>query len=68
MTEVLGCFDSPLLKKCIFWPRLYISHETFKQTKNTSIYLNINQLDALNFIMRYFTYRCDDTRDCIVQF
>jgi len=39
------------------------------------IYLNINQLDALNFTMRLFhasvhgtaTYMCDDTRDCIVQ-
>ena len=38
------------------------------------VYLNINQLDALNFIMSLFhvhgtaTYMCDDTRDCIVQF
>ena len=39
-------------------------------------FLNINQLDALNFTMRLFhasvhgtaTYKCDDTRDCIVQF
>ena len=57
-----------------------------------AIYLNINQLDALNFIMSLFhastcfehmcsssggqnctiqslvSSRCDDTRDCIVQF
>ena len=52
------------------------------------VYLNINQLDSLNFIMSLFhastcfehtcsssggqngtaTYRCDDTRGCIVQF
>jgi hypothetical protein len=32
--------------------------------KNICLFLNINQLDALNFI----TYRCDGTRDCIIQF
>ena len=42
------------------------------------LFLNINQLDALNFIVSLFqaftclhgtaTYRCDDTRDCIIQF
>ena len=31
------------------------------------IRVNINQLDALNFIMRTLSI-CDDTRDCIVQF
>ena len=52
-------------------------------TVNLYIYLNINQLDALNFIMSLLhastwvlsrpvhgtaAYSCDDTRDCIVQF
>ena len=48
------------------------------------LFLNINQLDALNFIISLFqastcfehmcssygtaTYRCDDTRDCIIHF
>ena len=48
------------------------------------LFLNINQLDALNFIISLFqfiesgllsqsvygtaTYRCDATRDCITQF
>ena len=50
------------------------------------LFININQLDALNFIISLFqastcfehmrsssggqnhTYRCDDTRDCIIQF
>ena len=53
-----------------------------------NLFININQLDALNFIISLFqastcfehmcwssggqnciyTYRCDDTRDCIIQF
>ena len=56
------------------WP---LDHEAGPDSKY--IYLNINQLDALSFIMSLFhvlsqpvhrtaTYRCDDTRGCIVQF
>ena len=37
----------------------------FADRASQYIYLNINQLDALNFIMSLFR---DDTRDCIVQF
>jgi len=52
----------------------------FADRASQYIYHNINQLDALNFIMSLFspvlsqsvhrmaTYRCDDTRACIVQF
>ena len=66
----------------------------FADRASQYIYLNINQLDALNFITSLFhastcfehhvlivwrsklyytvsgiiTYRCDDTRGCIVQF
>ena len=47
------------------------------------LFININQLDALNVIISLFqastcfehmylwyhhTYRCDDTRDCMIQF
>ena len=46
------------------------------------LFIDINRLDALNFIISLFqastcfsqsvhgttTYRCDDTRDCIIQF
>ena len=54
------------IKHYIFW--------YFADHASQYIYLNINQLDALNFIMSLFhastcfEHKCDDTRDCIVQF
>ena len=60
------------LDKLLEYKRSWIQHVN-------GIYLNINQLDALNFIIIIIiilsqpvhgtaTYRCDDTRGCIVQF